>query len=66
MTEPKPTVSQLIENTRAHLDELTERLDPLEVEKSRPTLETLQSDLDLIERALSDRHCNLQSEIDQL
>lgn len=63
----KPTVSDLIQNMRGHVENLED-----EIAQDRPGesswlwLDTLQADLDLIERALADFQCTMRGEIDRL
>lgn len=70
MTEPRLTVSDLIVNARTHLDTLADHV-PAALENSDSTriaamVETLQTDLDLIERSLSDIQCTIRSELENI
>jgi hypothetical protein len=64
MTEPHLTISLLIENTRQHLDDLADKIpDALRDDDPAPItviLESLNGDLDAIERVLSDLQCEVQ------
>jgi len=71
MTEPRPTVSDLVTNARQHLEQLSEKLvdvlaDVAGAGTVAPMLESLQGDLDAIERLQSDIQCNLHTEADRM
>lgn len=58
MADPRPRLFDLVENTRKHLEDLERRVLKLPhadgVAPIRVSVETLHSDLDTIERTLSD------------
>ena len=70
MTEPRPTISQLIENARQHVDNLADALPKVLQENDgapiKVIVESLQGDLDAIERTLSDVHCDLKTQLDRI